>query len=89
MWKWCARIADVLRGKNRRKKKRVRNANRNERSRGRLLLRGQDTGETQDHRNGIEQWLAVGGGWRLAVGGGWRLAVGGWRSLGPVLKGCS
>ena len=36
----------------------------------------------------IEQWLAVGGGWRLAVGCGWRLAVGGWCSLGAVLKGC-
>ena len=43
--------------------------------------------EWQDtrHRSTIEQWLAVGGGWRLvavggwqsAVGGGWRLAVGG------------
>ena len=42
-----------------------------------------------EHRNSIEQWLAVGGRWRLvAVGGGWRLvavgswqlvAVGGWR----------
>ena len=35
-------------------------------------------GKTQDHRNSIEQWLAVGG-WRLAVGGCW--------SLGAVLKG--
>ena len=52
-------------------KKRVRNANRNESSRGRSLLRGQDMGNTQDHRNGIEQ----------------RLAVGGWWSLGAVLKG--
>ena len=40
-------------------------------------------GKTHDHRNRIEQWLAVGGGWwRLAVGswavvGGWRLAAGG------------
>ena len=29
-----------------------------------------------DHRNSVEQWMAVGGGWG---GGGWRLAVGGWR----------
>ena len=51
-----------------------------ERSRGRSLLHGQDTGKTQNHRNSIEQWLAVGGGWRLAAVGGWRLvAVGGWR----------
>ena len=39
----------------------LRNANRNERSRGRSLLLGQDTGKTQGHRNSIEQqWLAVG-----------------------------
>ena len=50
----------------------VRNANRNKRSRGRSLLHCQDTGEIQDCRSGIEQWLAVGSGW-------WRLAVGGWR----------
>ena len=50
------------------KKKRVRTANRNERSRGRSLLRGQDMGKTQDHRSTTEQRLAVGGGWRrLAV----------------------
>ena len=77
----------------------LRNANRNERSRGRSLLHGQGMGKTQDHKNSIEQWLAVGGWWRLAVGGGWRLAAGdGWRlvavgswqlvALGPVLKGC-
>ena len=37
-------------------------------------------GYTQNRGNGIEQWLAVGGGWRLAAVGGWRLAaVGGWR----------
>ena len=43
--------------------------------------------KTQDHRNSIEQLLAVGGGWRLAVGGGWwRLAVGGWRLV--VLGDC-
>ena len=76
---------------------RVRTANRSERSQGRSLLRGQDMGTTQDHRNRIEQWLAVGGGWWLAVGSGWRLAVGGgwwqlavggWWSLGAVLRGC-
>ena len=40
---------------------------------------GQDTGKTQNYRNNIEQWLAVGGGWwRMAVGSWWRLAVGGW-----------
>ena len=63
------------------KKKRVSSANRTKRSRGRALLQGQDMGKTQDHRNGVEQRLAVGGGWwRLAVGGRWRLAVGGpWR----------
>ena len=82
----------------------LRNANRNERSRGRSLLRGQDMGKTQYDRNGVEQWLAVGGGWRLAVGGGWwlavgswglvtvggggRLAAGSWWSLGAVLRGC-
>ena len=48
------------------KKSRARNTNRNEPSRGRSLLRGQDMGKTQDHRNTIEQRLAVGG-WRLAV----------------------
>ena len=32
--------------------------------------------KTQNHRNVIEQWLAVGGGWRWAVGGWWLLAVG-------------
>ena len=63
-----------------------RKANRNERSRGRSLLHGQDMGKTQDHRNGIEQWLAVGSGWRLAAVGGWQLAVGGWWSLRGVRK---
>ena len=39
-------------------------------------------GKTQDHRNGVEQWLAVGGWWRLVAVGGWRSAVGGgWRRL--------
>ena len=32
-------------------------------------------GRTQEHRNSIEQWLAVGG-WRLAVGGPWGLKGG-------------
>ena len=27
-----------------------------------------ETSKTQKHRDNIEQWLAVGGGWRLAVG---------------------
>ena len=36
-------------------------------------------GKTQNHRNSIKQWLAVGGGWvggwlRLAVGGPWGLS---------------
>ena len=46
---------------------RVCNANANERSRGRSLLHGQHMGKTQHHRNRTEQWLAVGGGWRLVV----------------------
>ena len=33
------------------KKNRVRDANRNERSRGRFLLHGQDMDKTQDHRS--------------------------------------
>ena len=56
-----------------------RNANRNEPSQGRSLLRGQDMGKAQDHRNSTEQWLAVAGGWWSVAVGGWRwLAVGGW-----------
>ena len=43
--------------------KRARNANRNEPSRGRSLLHGQDMGKAQDHRSNSEQWLAIGGGW--------------------------
>ena len=48
-------------------------------------------------RGTIEQWLAVGGGWRLvavggwwrlAVGGGWRLAVGGGWRLAVVPRSC-
>ena len=27
------------------------------------------------HRNSIEHWLAVGGGWQLAVGGPWGLSL--------------
>ena len=73
------RKAVLKRGK---KKKRVRSAHRNERSRGRSVLHGQDMGKTQNHRNSIEQYLAVDGNWRLADGGGWRLAVGGgWRRM--------
>ena len=65
----------VLRGK------RVRNANRNERSRGRSLLHGEDMGNTQNHSNSIEPWLAVGGGWRwMAVGSQWLVTAGRWRS---------
>ena len=41
--------------------KRVSAANRNERSWKRSLLRGQDMGKRQDHRNSIDQRLAVGG----------------------------
>ena len=55
------------------KKRRLGNANRN--VQGRCLLHGHDMGKTQDHRNSVEQWLAVGGGWLLVVGGGWRLVV--------------
>ena len=83
-----------------RPKKKVRNANRNEPSRGRSLLHSQNMAKIQDHRSSIEQWLAVAGGcwvggggrlavggwWRLAVGGGRRLAVGGWRLVVP--RGC-
>ena len=38
-------------------------------------------GKTQDHRNSIEQLLAVGGGWRTAVGSWWWVVVGGWWRL--------
>ena len=37
-------------------------------------------GTTRNHRNRIEQWVVVSGGWPLAVGGGWQLVV---------LEGCS
>ena len=43
-------------------------ADRHECSQGHSLLQGKDMGNTQDHRNSIEQWLAVGA-WRLDVGG--------------------
>ena len=62
------------------KEKSLRNAHRNERSRGRSLLRGQDMGKTQETVLNNGGRLAVGG-WRLAVGGWWRLAVGGWWRL--------
>ena len=52
-----------------------RNTNRKEGSQGRSLLHGQDIGKTQNHRNSVEQWLAVGGGWQLAVGGWWSLGA--------------
>ena len=56
------------------KKKRVRNAKRNDRSRGRSLLPGHGAIFTSKIGG---WWLAVGGGWRLAADGGWRrLAVG-------------
>ena len=58
------------------KTKRIRNANRNERSRERSLLHGQDMGKTQNHRQSTEQWLAVDGGWRWLAVGGWRLGGG-------------
>ena len=63
------------------KTKGIPNANRNEQSWRHSPLHVQDTDKAQDHKSGIEQWLAVGGGWRLAVGGGWQLAVGGGRRL--------
>ena len=59
--------------------KKVRNANRNEGSRGRSLLHGPGTFSTSK----------VGGWWLVAVGGWWRLAVGSWWSLGALLTGCS
>ena len=58
------------------KRGRGRNANRNKCSRGHSRLHGQDMGKTQNHRNRIEQWLAVGS-WQLVAVGGWRLEVGG------------
>ena len=72
------------------KKRGVRNTNRNGPSRRCFLLHGPDMDKTQHHRSTTEQYLAVGGGWRLAVGG-WRLIVrggqglavgGGWRWAG-------
>ena len=63
-------------------KKRGRTANRNEASRQRSLLHGQDLDKTQDHKTTVKQRLAVGGGWWLVAVGGWRWAVGGgWRWL--------
>ena len=40
-------------------KERVRDTNRNERSRGRSLLHGQDRRKTQNRRTRIEQWLSL------------------------------
>ena len=61
------------------KKKDLRNANRNERSRGRSLLPGHGTFSNSK----VGGWrLAVGGGWRrLVVGGWWLGGVGGWWGL--------
>ena len=75
----------------------VRNAKKNDRSRGRTLLHGQDMNKKREHRNSVEQWLAAVGGGRLVVGGWrlvvgcWRLAVGGWRLAvggGRLVVGC-
>ena len=65
------------------KMNRVRNANRNEPSRGRSLLHGQGMDTTQDHGSTIEQCLAVGGGWWLVAvdGGRWLAVVGGSEGL--------
>ena len=66
----------------------VRNANMNDRSRGRSLLHGQDVGKTHDHGNSVEQWLAGGGGWwrLVAVGGGWWRLVAVGRPWGLSLR---
>ena len=79
----------------------LRDADRNERTRGRSLLRGHGTFSTSGVRcwrlvaGGGRRLMAVDGGWSLAVvgcwwlavGGGWRrLAVGDWWSLGAVLN---
>ena len=69
----------------------VHDANRNEHSRGRSLLRGQDMGKTQTTETVLNNgWrLAAVGGWRLVAVGSWRLVAvgGGWRRL-VVLGGC-
>ena len=64
---WYPPVRAVLKGKKGGFRNTNRN-NRNERSRGCSLLHGEDMGNTQNHRKSVEQWLAVGGGWRLAVG---------------------
>ena len=66
-------LRSVLQGE-RKEKKKVRNAHRNERSQGRSLLRGHGTFSTSNV-----------GGWRLAVVGGWRLVVPGGRPQGLLL----
>ena len=49
-----------------------------------LCFMGETWAVHKDHRNSVEQWLALGNSWRLVVGGGWgRLVVGGWQ-LGAV-----
>ena len=62
-------------------KKNLRNANRNERSRGRHLLHGTGPSPLQRLAVGGSWRLAVDGSWRLAVGGLWQLVVGGWWGL--------
>ena len=61
-------------------KKDVRNANRNEHSRGRSLLPGHGTFSTW-------RLVAVGSGWWLVVGGGQLVALGSWRQLAVVVPG--
>ena len=68
----------VLKGK---RKKGIGNTKRNEPSRKRYLLDGQNMDKTQNHRSIIEQWPAVGGGWWLVAVGGGR-----WWSLGAISK---
>ena len=56
------------------KRKKVRNANRNERSQGRSLLRGHGTFSTSK----VGGWRQLkAGGWWLVASGGWQLAVDG------------
>ena len=87
----CARDA-MIRGNARRRRqgaasteplppRAVLKGGRNERPRGRSLLRGQDMDTTEAALNNGWRLAAVVGEWRLAVGGRWRLAVGGERRL--------
>ena len=85
-----------LSSRGKKKKTRLRNANRNVRSRGCSLLHGHRTFSTSKVGGwrlvavgGWRRLAAVGGGWRLVAVGGWRLAVGSWQLVvGAVLKGC-